>query len=133
MDFLQKISKRPSKLDSTGPSEHFSVSNFLSLNVKEHRLDTWTEIDNFGSKKVQLLFCWLSSTSLKKPKSITRQTPGCFASRSLVNMPFWKMETYCSERNFFGFLQIEIQKRSVFFGDLLLQGEKRSLWKGKIT
>ena len=87
----------------------------------------------FCFKKVTTLFGWLSSTSLKKPKSIRRQTPGCFASRSLVNMPFRKMEKYCSERNFFGFLKIESQKRSVFFGDLLLQEQKRSLWKRKIT
>ena len=78
------------------------------------------------------MFGWFYATSLKKPKSITRQTPGCFASRSLVNMPFRKMETFFSEKNLFSFLKIEIHKRSVFFGELLLK-EKKSLWKGIIT
>ena len=127
MNFLQKNSKRPSKLDSTGPSEHFSVSNFLFRTWKASVRHVNRNF--FWVKKVTTIVRLFFLHFVKKPKSITRRTPGCFASRNLVNMPFGKMETFCLERNFFRFLNFEIQKTSVFFRRITVTGGKEDVLK----
>ena len=129
MDFLQKNSTRPSKLDSKRPEN--TLAFLISFFERER-----TSVRNMNRnyfKKSQLLFGWFSSTSLKKPKSLTRQTPGCFASWSLVNQPFRKMETYCSQRNFFRFQKVKFRSVLYFSANYYYRWKKNTFWKGVVT